>query len=58
MQPGFGLSALQGDPRDASDTAGTGNRDPDWSNLHADSPAKHVSYNIGDRILTVTANFR
>ena len=35
-----------------------GGRDPDWFNLHADSPAKRVSYSIGDWILTVTANFR
>ena len=60
LQPGdlISVGALQGNPRSASDAAGTGNRDPEWSNLHADSPAKHVSYYIGDRILTVTANFR
>ena len=60
LQPGdlISVGALQGNPRSASDAAGTGHRDPEWSNLHADSPAKHVSYYIGDRILTVTANFR
>ena len=60
LQPGdlISVGALQGNPRSASDAAGTGNRDPEWSNLHADSPAKHVSYYIGDRVLTVTANFR
>ena len=60
LQPGdlISVGALQGNPRSASDASGTGNRDPEWSNLHADSPAKHVSYYIGDRILTVTANFR
>ena len=60
LQPGdlISVGALSGNPRSASDAAGTGNRDPEWSNLHADSPAKHVSYYIGDRILTVTANFR
>jgi len=60
LQPGdlISVGALQGNPRGASDAAGTGNRDPEWSNLHADSPAKHVSYYIGNRILTVTANFR
>ena len=35
-----------------------GGRDPDWFNLLADSPTKHVSDYIGDWILTVTANFR
>ena len=49
---------MAGNPRRASDAAGAGSRDPEWSNLHADSPAKHVTYYIGDRILTVTANFR
>ena len=60
LQPGdlISVGALSGNPRNASDAAGSGNRDPEWSNLHADSPAKHVSYYIGDRILTVTANFR
>ena len=60
LQPGdlISVGALQGNPRSASDAAGTGNRDPEWSNLHADSPAKHVSYYIGDRVLMVTANFR
>ena len=60
LQPGdlISVGALAGNPRNASDAAGTGNRDPEWSNLHANSPAKHVSYYIGNRILTVTANFR
>ena len=60
------VGALAGNPRRipaAADPAGgaavgVGEPDPEWSNLHADSPAKHVSYYIGDRILTVTANFR
>ena len=60
LQPGdlISVGALSGNPRGVTDATGTGNRDPEWSNLHADSPAKHVSYYIGDRILTVTANFR
>ena len=60
LQPGdlISVGALAGNPRRASDAAGAGSRDPEWSNLHADSPAKHVAYYIGDRILTVTANFR
>lgn len=68
LQPGdlISVGALAGNPRGVTETAtpggmaavGVGGRDPDWFNLHADSPAKHVSYYIGDRILTVTANFR
>ena len=68
LQPGdlISVGALSGNPRGVTEAAtrggmaavGVGGRDPDWSNLHADSPAKHVSYYIGDRILTVTANFR
>ena len=68
LQPGdlISVGALSGNPRGVTEAAtpggmaavGVGVRDPEWSNLHADSPAKHVSYYIGDRILTVTANFR
>ena len=60
LQPGdlISVGALAGNPRRASDAAGAGSRDPEWSNLHAGSPAKHVTYYIGDRVLTVTANFR
>ena len=68
LQPGdlISVGALAGDSRGVSEAAqsgsmgavGVGGRDPEWFNLHADSRAKHVSYYIGDRILTVTANFR
>ena len=68
LQPGdlISVGALAGNPRGISDAAepagmgagGVGGRDPEWFNLHADSRAKHVSYYIVDRILTVTANFR
>ena len=60
LQPGdlISVGALAGNPRRAPDAAGAGGPDPEWSNLHADSPPKHVTYYIGDRILTVTANFR
>ncbi len=68
LQPGdlISVGALATNPRRVSADAdsadgvavGVGQSDPEWSNLHADSPAKHVTYYIGDRILTVTANFR
>ena len=68
LQPGdlISVGALAGNPRRIAESAGPGGEaavavgepDPEWSNLHADSPPKHVTYYIGDRILTVTANFR
>ena len=68
LQPGdlISVGALATNPRrisadaDSADGAAVsvGSSDPEWSNIHADSPAKHVTYYIGDRILTVTANFR
>ena len=56
--PPDGMAPVDGAGSAGMGAVGVRGRDPEWFDRHADSRAKHVSYYIGDRILTVTANFR